>query len=93
MARGVVVEYERGIWKAFQTGEYLKAGLFPLIGVYDVFFAHPIAAKYYDGIFVSGFGFAASYYGLPDVGFITWSDMVGFVQRVRAILPEPPHDC
>ncbi len=59
----------------------------PFIGVYDVFSAS-IAAKYYDGIFISGFGFAASYYGLPDIGFIAWSDIVAFVQRVRATLPQ-----
>lgn len=63
-----------------------ERSLIPFIGVYDVFSA-AIAAQYYDGIFISGFGFAASHYGLPDIGFIAWSDMVNFVQRVRAILP------
>jgi 2-methylisocitrate lyase-like PEP mutase family enzyme len=38
-------------------------------------------------LFVSGFGFAASYYGLPDIGFIAWPDILGFVQRLRSILP------
>jgi 2-methylisocitrate lyase-like PEP mutase family enzyme len=56
------------------------------IGVYDVFSAS-IAAKYYDGLFVSGFGFAASHYGLPDFGFIAWPDMLAFVQRLRTVLP------
>jgi 2-methylisocitrate lyase-like PEP mutase family enzyme len=60
--------------------------IIPFIGVYDVFSAS-IAAKYYDAIFISGFGFAASYYGLPDIGFIAWSDIVAFVQRVRTVLP------
>lgn len=60
--------------------------IIPFIGVYDVFSAS-IAAKYYDGIFISGFGFAASHYGLPDIGFISWSDIVAFVQRVKTILP------
>lgn len=64
----------------------LQRDIIPFIGVYDVFSAS-IAAKYYDGIFVSGFGFAASHYGLPDIGFIAWSDMISFVQRVRTILP------
>ena len=58
----------------------------PLIGVYDVFSA-TVAARYYDGIFVSGFGFAASHYGLPDIGFITWTDMLAFVERLRCVLP------
>jgi 2-methylisocitrate lyase-like PEP mutase family enzyme len=56
------------------------------IGVYDVFSA-TVAAPYYDGLFISGFGFAASYYGLPDIGFIAWPDIVAFVQRLRTVLP------
>jgi 2-methylisocitrate lyase-like PEP mutase family enzyme len=60
--------------------------IIPFIGVYDVFSAS-LVAKFYDGIFISGFGFAASYYGLPDVGFIAWPDIVAFVQRVRTVLP------
>ena len=58
----------------------------PFIGVYDVFSAG-LAGKHYDALFLSGFGFAASFYGLPDIGFITWSDIVAYVQRVRTILP------
>lgn len=60
--------------------------LIPFIGVYDVFSAS-LAARQYDALFVSGFGFAASHYGLPDVGFIAWPDIVAFVQRIRAVLP------
>lgn len=58
----------------------------PLIGVYDMFSAS-VAARHYDGLFVSGFGFAASHYGLPDIGFIAWPDMVDFVQRLRLAFP------
>jgi 2-methylisocitrate lyase-like PEP mutase family enzyme len=58
----------------------------PFIGVYDVFSAS-LAARRFDGVFLSGFSFAASYYGLPDMGFIAWSDLVAFVHRVRALLP------
>jgi 2-methylisocitrate lyase-like PEP mutase family enzyme len=39
-------------------------------------------------MFISGFGFAASYYGLPDIGFIAWPDIIGFVQRLRLAFPE-----
>ena len=63
-----------------------KEKIIPFIGAYDVFSAS-IVAKYFNGIFVSGFSFAASHYGLPDVGFITWTDIVAFTQRVRTILP------
>jgi 2-methylisocitrate lyase-like PEP mutase family enzyme len=58
----------------------------PLIGVFDMFSAS-VAASHYDGLFVSGFGFAASHYGLPDIGFIAWPDMVNFVQRLRLAFP------
>jgi 2-methylisocitrate lyase-like PEP mutase family enzyme len=58
----------------------------PLIGVFDMFSAS-LAVQHYSGMFVSGFGFAASYYGLPDIGFIAWPDMVNFVQRLRGAFP------
>ncbi|MEV8437279.1 isocitrate lyase/PEP mutase family protein [Actinosynnema sp. NPDC051121] len=61
-------------------------GTTPLIGVFDMLSAS-IAARYYDGLFVSGFGLSASHYGLPDVGFIAWPDVVAFVQRLRLALP------
>lgn len=63
-----------------------KRNIIPFIGVYDVFSA-TMAARHYDALFVSGFGFAASHYGLPDIGFIAWSDVVAFVQRIRTVLP------
>ncbi len=58
----------------------------PFIGVYDAFSAS-LAARRFETLFLSGFGFAASAYGLPDVGFISWTDVVSYVQRVRAIAP------
>ncbi len=58
----------------------------PFIGVYDAFSAS-IAANYSENLFLSGFGFAASHYGLPDVGYIAWSDMVQAAWRIRQILP------
>jgi 2-methylisocitrate lyase-like PEP mutase family enzyme len=59
----------------------------PLIGVFDMFSAS-LSAQHYGGMFVSGFGFAASYYVLPDIGFIAWPDMVNFVQRLRLAFPQ-----
>jgi 2-methylisocitrate lyase-like PEP mutase family enzyme len=61
--------------------------IIPFIGVYDTFSAS-IAARSFDGIFISGFSFAASFYGLPDIGLISWSDIVAFARRVRTILPD-----
>ena len=58
----------------------------PMIGVYDVY-SSILASKYYSSIFCSGYGFSASYYGLPDEGYIAWSDMIGYIHRIRSILP------
>ena len=71
-------------------GQLLKARLesnniLPMIGVYDVFSAALVADKF-EAIFCSGYGFSASFYGLPDEGFITWNDMLAYVARLRAIL-------
>ena len=72
-------------------GQLLRAEIagreiIPFVGVYDVFSA-TLAARHFDGLFISGFSFAASFYGLPDVGFIAWPDIVAFCHRVRAVLP------
>lgn len=64
-----------------------KEGFIPFIGVYDVFSAS-MAGRHFDNLFISGFGFAASHYGLPDVGFITWTDIVDFVRRINTVLPK-----
>ena len=66
--------------------ELSHKGIIPFIGVYDVFSAS-IVANYYNYLFLIGFGFAASFYGLPDIGFIAWSNMVSYVQPLRAVLP------
>ncbi len=67
--------------------EIRERDIMPFIGVYDVFSA-TVAARHYNALFISGFGFAASFYGLPDVGFITWTDITAFVQRIRTVLPD-----
>ncbi|MAJ91708.1 MAG: carboxyvinyl-carboxyphosphonate phosphorylmutase [Legionellales bacterium] len=66
-----------------------KKQFFPLIGVYDVFSAL-IASRYFEGVFVSGYSFSASSYGLPDVGFVNWRDIVDISNRIRNVLPETP---
>lgn len=63
-----------------------QPGTTPLIGVYDMHSA-AVATQYYDGLFLSGFGLAASHYGLPDIGFIAWPDVVAFAQRIRGAFP------
>jgi 2-methylisocitrate lyase-like PEP mutase family enzyme len=65
----------------------VASGFVPFVGVYDAFSA-AIAGRHADHLFLSGFGFAASQYGLPDVGFVPWTEMLAFTERVRAILPD-----
>jgi 2-methylisocitrate lyase-like PEP mutase family enzyme len=74
-----------GYGNALRT-EVHNEGTTPLIGVFDMYSAS-LTAQHYGGMFVSGFGFAASHYGLPDIGFIAWPDMVSFVQRLRLAFP------
>lgn len=59
----------------------------PFLGIYDCFSAR-IAAEYSSNLFLSGFGFSAGFYGLPDVGYVAWSDMVAAAWRVRQIVPQ-----
>lgn len=80
------IENQRPLYGSLLRHAIEQKNITTLIGVYDVFSAS-IAARSFDGIFVSGFSFAASYYGLPDIGFIAWPDIVNFTQRIRTILP------
>lgn len=65
----------------------LQSGkLLCLIGVYDVFSAR-IAAQRFEGVFCSGYSYAASAYGLPDVGYVNWRDIADFSTRIRHVLP------
>jgi 2-methylisocitrate lyase-like PEP mutase family enzyme len=79
---GPSVSYGEAMRKRMEQNKVL-----PVIGIYDVFSA-ALAAQKFDAIFCSGYGFAASYYGLPDEGYIAWTDMVAYVERIRAVLPE-----
>jgi 2-methylisocitrate lyase-like PEP mutase family enzyme len=75
-------------WQAGNRKISASQGIFPVIGVYDVFSAS-IAARHFDGLFISGYSFAASHYGLPDIGFISWRDVVDLAHRIRTVLPDP----
>ena len=67
--------------------ERIRSGsILPLCGIYDAFSAL-VAAKRFEGVFCSGFGFAASQYGLPDIGYVNWRDIHDFASRVRHVLP------
>jgi 2-methylisocitrate lyase-like PEP mutase family enzyme len=64
-----------------------NARVAPFLGIFDAFSA-TVAARHSPNLFYSGFGFAASHYGLPDIGYIAWTDMVQAAWRVRQILPD-----
>lgn len=68
--------------KRISTGKIL-----PLIGIYDVFSAK-IAAAQFEGVFCSGFSYAASAYGLPDIGFVNWRDITDFSMKIRHVIPD-----
>lgn len=60
--------------------------ILPVVGVYDTFSAS-LAARRFDAVFLSGYGLAASLYGLPDIGLVSWSHMAEWVENVRFVLP------
>jgi 2-methylisocitrate lyase-like PEP mutase family enzyme len=66
--------------------ELARRSTLPFIGVYDAYSAS-LAARQFDTLFLSGFSFSASFYGLPDEGFIAWPDVVSCAQRIRMIAP------
>lgn len=68
--------------------DYLAANdIVPLIGVYDAFSAK-LTSRHFPAVFCSGYGFTASFYGLPDEGFLTWVDVIDYTARLRALLPK-----
>ena len=68
--------------------ERIRTGkILPLCGIHDAFSAL-VAARRFEGVFCSGFGFAASQYGLPDIGYVSWRDIHDFAARVRTVLPD-----
>ncbi len=38
-------------------------------------------------MFCSGYSYAASAYGLPDVGYVNWRDIADFSTKIRHVLP------
>jgi carboxyvinyl-carboxyphosphonate phosphorylmutase len=58
-------------------GEILSAP-----GVYDAFSAKLVESVGFEAVYMSGFGTAASLLGLPDIGFLTMSEMAGNAKRI-----------
>src|SRR6516225_11958312 len=59
-----------------------QPGIIRSLGAHDVFTARLIEAARLETVFLGGFGTSASLLGLPDVGFITLSEMADAVRRM-----------
>jgi 2-methylisocitrate lyase-like PEP mutase family enzyme len=59
-----------------------KPGVIRSLGAHDVFTARLVEAAGLETVFIGGFGTSASLLGLPDVGFITLTEMADAVRRM-----------
>src|SRR6266852_2795735 len=59
-----------------------KPGIIRSLGAHDVFTARLIEAAGLETVFIGGFGTSASLLGLPDVGFLTMTEMADAVRRM-----------
>lgn len=57
-------------------------GVIRSLGAHDVFCARLIEAAGLETVFIGGFGTSASVLGLPDVGFLTLTEMADAVRRM-----------
>jgi 2-methylisocitrate lyase-like PEP mutase family enzyme len=57
-------------------------GIIRSLGAHDVFTARLIEAAGLETVFIGGFGTSASLLGLPDVGFLTLTEMADAVRRM-----------
>jgi 2-methylisocitrate lyase-like PEP mutase family enzyme len=57
-------------------------GVIRSLGAHDVLTARLIEAAGLETVFLGGFGTSASLLGLPDVGFVTLTEMAGAVRRM-----------
>jgi 2-methylisocitrate lyase-like PEP mutase family enzyme len=66
-----------------------KPGAIRSLGAHDVFTARLIEAAGLETVFIGGFGTSASLLGLPDIGFITLTEMAEAVRRMaqRVAIP------
>jgi len=59
-----------------------KPGIIRSLGAHDVFTARLVETAGLETVFLGGFGTSASLLGLPDVGFITLTEMADAVRRM-----------
>lgn len=64
-------------------------GLIRSLGAHDVFTALIVEQAGFETVFIGGFGSSASLLGLPDLGFLTMSEMADTVRRMAARVSIP----
>src|ERR1700674_745777 len=61
-----------------------RPGIIRSLGAHDVFTARLIETAGLETVFIGGFGTSASMLGLPDVGFLTLTEMADAVRRMAS---------
>src|SRR3954453_13158884 len=64
-------------------------GIIRSLGAHDVFTARLIEVAGLETVFIGGFGTSASMLGLPDVGFLTLTEMADAVRRMASRVSIP----
>jgi 2,3-dimethylmalate lyase len=66
-----------------------KPGIIQSLGIHDVFSALIAERAGYEMLFIGGFGTSASLYGLPDLNFISMTEMADAIRRTTAAVTIP----
>jgi len=74
----------RKLKQILDDGEFVVAP-----GVYEMVSALSADRAGFQAMYMTGFGVVASYLGLPDAGFATYTDMVGRVSRIAGATRTP----
>jgi 2,3-dimethylmalate lyase len=66
-----------------------RPGIIRSLGAHDVFTGLIVEQAGFETVFLGGFGASASMLGLPDLNFLTMTEMADFVRRMAARLSIP----
>src|SRR6266852_3933572 len=66
-----------------------QPGLIRSLGAHDVFTALIVEQAGFETVFIGGFGTSASMLGLPDLNFLTMTEMAEAVRRMAARVSIP----
>src|SRR5215831_4649331 len=66
-----------------------KPGIIRSLGAHDVFTALMVEQAGFETVFIGGFGTSASLLGLPDLNFLTMTEMADAVRRMAARVSIP----